>query len=148
MRMAMIAVIFRLAILADISSIYALDHIAAQGNEGRREFIRHAIQERNCIVATWNDKIAGYAVLEYTFFGCGFISMVYVHSDYRRQQIGHGLIEYLEQICKTPKLFTSTNLSNLPMQALLGRQGYVISGEIQNLDEGDPELVYFKAVRF
>jgi len=42
------------------------------------------------------------------------------------------------------KLFTSTNLSNLPMQSLLAQLNFKLSGVIENLDEGDPELVYFK----
>jgi len=48
----------------------------------------------------------------------------------------------VEQNCTTPKLFTSTNLSNLPMQSLLVRRGYRLAGVIHYLDEGDPELVY------
>ncbi len=50
----------------------------------------------------------------------------------------------MESISRGEKLFTSTNLSNLPMQALLAKLGYTLSGVIHNLDEGDPELVYFK----
>ena len=45
-----------------------------------------------------------------------------------------------------PKLFTSTNRSNAPMQSLLAKLGYRPSGVIENLDEGDPELVYMKHV--
>ena len=41
----------------------------------------------------------------------------------------------------------ATNLSNLPMQALLAKLNYQLSGVIHNLDEGDPELVFFKRVR-
>ena len=33
------------------------------------------------------------------------------------------------------------------MQALLNRAGYAVSGVIHNLDEGDPEVVYFKRLR-
>lgn len=55
-------------------------------------------------------------------------------------------MRYSESICQTTKLFTSTNLSNLPMQALLTKLGYRLSGVIHNLDDGDPELVYFKLV--
>jgi hypothetical protein len=32
------------------------------------------------------------------------------------------------------------------MQALFAKLGYELSGVIYNLDEGDPELVYIKAV--
>jgi hypothetical protein len=40
--------------------------------------------------------------------------------------------------------FTSTNLSNIPMQSLLAKMGYLLSGVIHHLDEDDPELVYVK----
>ena len=95
----------------------------------------------------FGDTVVGYGVLEYTFYACGFISMVYVHQHYRRRSVGQALLEALEKVCQTPKLFTSTNRSNLPMQALLAKRGYAQSGIIHNLDEGDPEIVYFKRVR-
>ncbi len=53
-------------------------------------------------------------------------------------------MRFLEQHCTTAKLFTSTNLSNLPMQSLLIQRGYRLAGIIHDLDEGDPELVYVK----
>jgi hypothetical protein len=40
------------------------------------------------------------------------------------------------------KLFTSTNRSNLPMQALLAKLGFVQCGEVNELDPGDPELFF------
>jgi len=42
----------------------------------------------------------------------------------------------------TAKLFTSTNLSNQPMQRLLARLGWRSVGIVYGLDEGDPELFY------
>lgn len=40
------------------------------------------------------------------------------------------------------ELWTSTNQSNQPMQRLLERLGFLPSGVIEGLDEGDPELVF------
>jgi len=40
-------------------------------------------------------------------------------------------------------LFTSTNESNKPMDALLQLLGYVPGGVIENLEPGDPEKLYF-----
>ncbi len=54
---------------------------------------------------------------------------------------------HVEVLCQTDKLFTSTNQSNRPMQKLLEKLGYQPSGYIENLDEGDPELVYFKRLK-
>jgi L-asparagine transporter-like permease len=58
--------------------------------------------------------------------------------------VARALLRALEHRCATPKLFTSTNVSNLPMQALLATSGFVLSGIVHNLDPGDPELVYVR----
>jgi hypothetical protein len=42
------------------------------------------------------------------------------------------------------KLWTSTNQSNQAMRLLLPRLGFIESGRIDNLDEGDPELVFVR----
>lgn len=127
----------------DIKEIYSLDLIAQNENE-RREYIRRVVKNGECFVAVSDKKVIGYAVLTYNFYENGFIEMVYVDLNYRRSGAGSVLIKHLESLCKTPKLFTSTNLSNLPMQSLLTKMGYILSGVIHNLDEGDPEIVYFK----
>lgn len=73
--------------------------------------------------------------------------MLYVDPRFRRQGIGSALIRHLINECRTPKLFTSTNQSNFPMQRLLATLEFDRSGFIENLDEGDPEWVYFKRLR-
>ena len=88
-----------------------------------------------------------YAVLNYKFYDNGWIEMLYVHQQFRCQGIGSALIRHLVNECRTPKLFTSTNQSNVPMQRLLAKLEFDRSGIIENLDEGDPELVYFKRLR-
>lgn len=54
------------------------------------------------------------------------------------------LLRRIEEECATGKLFTSTNASNRAMQSFCQVRGFVRSGYIENLDEGDPEIVYFK----
>ena len=66
--------------------------------------------------------------------------------EFIRREVG-ALLRHMELCCRTPKLFTSTNQSNLSMQSLLAKLGYESSGLIHNLDEGDPEIVYFKRLR-
>jgi hypothetical protein len=46
----------------------------------------------------------------------------------------------------TSRVFTSTNQSNEAMQALLMSGGWVLSGILVGLDEGDPERVFFHDV--
>ncbi len=131
------------AVEDDIETLCSFDLIAQYENE-RREFIRREVTSGNCFVAVKNETVIGYGVLNYTFYHLGYIEMLYVHSDYRRSGAGAALLKYMESLCQTAKLFTSTNLSNLPMQSLLAKLNYVLSGVIHNLDEDDPEIVYFK----
>ena len=127
----------------DIPALIALDRLA-QADERRRRFIRKSVVSGKCMVATAEAEVIGYAVLEYTFYDNGFLSMLYVHPNHRRKGVGSSLLKYAESACKTKKIFTSTNHSNKAMQSLLDKVGYERSGVIENLDEGDPELVYFK----
>ena len=64
--------------------------------------------------------------------------------DYRRKGIGTKLIKTYELLILNGKVFTSTNASNKAMQKLLKLNNYLESGIIHNLDEDDPEIIYFK----
>ena len=128
---------------SDAPAMYAVDHMAAEEGS-RRQHIREWVSEGNAVVAVTDDVVVGYAVLEYTFFGQGFISMLMVKKDSRRKGVATALITRLEERCETDKLFTSTNESNKPMQALMQSMLYELSGTVYNLDDGDPELFYVK----
>jgi GNAT superfamily N-acetyltransferase len=136
----------RPAVEGDIEAICTFDLIARQEVK-RREFIRREVASRNCFVAVVEEAIIGYGVLNYGFYDNGWIDMLYVHADHRRCSVSTALMRHMESLCQTPKLFTSTNLSNLPMHSLLTKSGYLISGIIHNLDEDDPEIVYFKRLK-
>ena len=121
-------ILIRPAVEADIEALYLLDLIAHREDE-RREFINRVVNCGECFVAVKDEKVIGYGVLNYTFYYQGCIDMLYVASDYRRTGAGEILLKHLETLCQTPKLFTSTNLSNLPMQSLLAKMGYILSGD-------------------
>lgn len=128
---------------SDQERILTLDRIA-EGDQSRASFIARAVQLHTCVLAENANELIGYAVLEYTFYEQGFVSMVYVAEPARRRGVGRSLLENLEKRCSRPKLFTSTNESNREMKSLLMSLGYTASGVIYNLDPGDPELVFFK----
>lgn len=131
---------------SDVDALYSLD-LVARCEDRRRELIRRAVASGACYVATAEDEVVGYGVLNYNFYDNGWIEMLYVHSGYRRRGVAEALLRHLEQQCERPKLFISTNLSNLAMQSLLAKLSYVRSGVIHNLDQDDPEIVYFKRLR-
>jgi GNAT superfamily N-acetyltransferase len=118
--------------------VLAVDH-----NEGRAEWVRRAVMGDRALVAEVRGEVVGFCV-DGEFYSCAFLELIFVADDHRRRGIGTALVRAWEEQADSPKLFTSTNQSSLPMQRLCERLGYVRSGFIENLDEGDPELVYFK----
>lgn len=130
---------------ADFERLVQMDPTAVPESR-HTTFIERSIRGNNCFVAILDNQVVGYAVLEYSFFENGFVSLLVVAPKFRRQGIGECLMKDLEKRCVTEKFFTSTNESNLPMRELLGKLGFSPSGVIENLDEGDPEMVYFKRI--
>jgi len=141
-----IMITIRPAAEADVETLRSFDLVALR-DDARREFIARSVAAGTCHVAEADGDVIGYGVLSHAFYGHGFVEMLYVHPGRRRRGAGAALLLHMESLCRSPKLFTSTNLSNLPMQSLLNKAGYALSGVIHNLDEADPELVYFKRLR-
>ena len=79
-----------------------------------------------------------------SFFGRAFVELLIVHPACRRRGVASALMRHLEAICPGDRLFTSTNRSNAAMQRLCDSLGFQHSGVIENLDDGDPEIVYVK----
>ena len=78
------------------------------------------------------------------FFGRDFVELLVVEQAQRRRGIGRALMASALANATSPVVFTSTNESNNPMRALLARDGWLLSGRLTGLDEGDPELVYYR----
>lgn len=129
--------------LATESDLY---HILDIDPFRRIDLIRHAIKHGGCYIAVYNGIIKGLAIMNYTFFDNGFIELLMVAEKYRQCGVGSALLNHLFTVCKTQKIFTSTNKSNEPMRKLLGKTGFTFCGEIDALDEGDPEMFFFRKV--
>lgn len=136
----------RLATASDADAVCAIDP-RAQDSPGRRPHIERAIAASECHVAVEAGAIAGYAVFDRSLYEQPFISLLVVDEAQRRRGIGAALMRHIDSICPEEKLFTSTNESNAPMRRLCDKLGFVQSGHIENLDDGDPEIVYFKRLR-
>jgi ribosomal protein S18 acetylase RimI-like enzyme len=120
----------------------AIDAVAAPGDSERRASIERWIADGSMRVALAADEIVGYCVTERAFFGQWFVVMLMVANGARSQGIGAELLLDAQRQRAKAKLFTSTNLSNQPMQRLLARLGWRSVGIVYGLDAGDPELFY------
>ncbi|WP_092305243.1 N-acetyltransferase [Pseudomonas sp. NFIX28] len=139
----------RLAVQSDMELLLRLDPLA-QVESSRRAQIEHAVLKKECWLASGygGPRVSlGYGCLEKSFFGEWFIPLVVVSAAHRRMGVATRIISHLEHCASAEKIFTSTNSSNLPMQRLLERSGYNPSGVIENLDPGDPELVFVKTFK-
>ncbi len=137
------AVTVRRGRAADAVALKALDTVVpldAQRAASIDAWLAHDV----VYVAVAEDLPVGYAVFNHDFFRQGNVDMLMLAVDHRGRRIGEHLLQALEDACDTPKLFCTTNVSNHRMQRLLARRGFLACGFIDELDPGDPELVYVK----
>ena len=129
----------------DLADVIAVD--AAHMDTPRAEYLAEAVKRQECYIAREGWDVVGFAILNQHFFGQYFIDLLVLSPKQWRESAAIALFQHLEKIVPAEKLFTSTNQSNAPMQALCEKLGFVKSGWIDNLDEGDPEIIYFKRLK-
>ena len=133
------------ATMADSGDVCAVD-MAVIGSGRRRGYLERSIESGWCFAARVDGKVVGFAVYNPFFMGHTFIDLVCVHPDFRRRGAARALIARVEATCTRGKLFSSVNVSNEVSQLMHERLGFVRSGFIENLDPGDPEIIYYKPV--
>jgi ribosomal protein S18 acetylase RimI-like enzyme len=109
----------------------------------RRRFLR-GLDEGEVVVIHAGDAVAAYAWIYEGFFGHTFLAYLAALPQYRRNGLAGMLLNATERRAVTDRVFSSTNVSNAAMQAVFDRYGWRRCGQIDELDPGDPELVYVK----
>ncbi|MBU1699838.1 MAG: GNAT family N-acetyltransferase [Candidatus Eisenbacteria bacterium] len=132
--------------VADAPELKALDTVVPR-DPTRAEWIDRWLREDTVLVAEVEGRIVGYGVFNHAFFHMSQVEMLMLHQEYRGRRIGEQLLAALEEQADTSKFFVTTNLTNYRMQRLLLRMGYAACGYIDQLDPGDPELVFVKRVK-
>lgn len=113
----------------------------------REEKITKAIQKGACFIILANNVAVGFAIFDYRFFDLGWIELIIVEKSYRGKGFGSQALDLICQQSRTHKVFTSTNRSNTQMQKALTKVGFSFAGKVEGLDEGDPELFYYKQIQ-
>ena len=112
----------------------------------REEKITKAIYDEECFLILVENIAVGFVIFDYRFFDQGWIELIVIDEEYRGKGIGGKVFDLLCKKCETSKIFTSTNNSNTPMQKALTKADFSFSGKLNGLDEGDPELFYYKKI--
>lgn len=110
----------------------------------REEKIAKSISNKECFLILADNKAVGFLIFDYRFFDQGWIELIVIDEKHRGKGIGSQVINLVCELSKTNKVFTSTNYSNIQMQKALDKAGFSFAGKVNGLDEGDPELFYFK----
>lgn len=131
--------------LNDLDEIVKIDREVI-GNDSRRKYIKKAIEEERCITIKNDFSFIGFLIFDTHFFDHSFISLIIVKPTERRKGYATSLIKYFISISPTKKIFSSTNRSNTRMHEVFKANGFIQSGFVENLDDGDPEIIYFKKV--
>jgi ribosomal protein S18 acetylase RimI-like enzyme len=129
--------------IADLDKLVAIDREVI-GNASRRGMIKRAVENGQCLIAKEEEEIAGFLIHDTSFFECAFISLIIVSPSKRRRGIASMLMDEMVKSSATEKVFSSTNQSNADMHKVFHSNGFVESGIVENLDDGDPEVIYFK----
>ena len=103
--------------------------------------------DEECFIILANNKAVGFVIFDYRFFGQGWIELIIIAEKYRGKGIGGQAFDLICKQCKANKVFTSTNSSNIQMQKALSKVGFSFAGKINGLDDGDPELFYYKKAK-
>jgi RimJ/RimL family protein N-acetyltransferase len=109
----------------------------------REEKIAKAIMDGECFIILVDNQEAGFVIFDYRFFDQGWIELIIIDEAYRGKTIAVKTFNLLIEQCRTNKIFTSTNRSNTPMQRALAKADFTFAGEINGLDDGDPERFYY-----
>jgi ribosomal protein S18 acetylase RimI-like enzyme len=127
----------------DVPSIITIDELCAE-NPKRIQLIEEAVRASEAYLISHGGELVGYAIMTQNFFQRPFVEMLYIANDKRRQGLGEIAMIALESMTKDAnEIWTSTNRSNIAMQSLLVKIGYVQAGEVE-IDRGDPEIFYRK----
>ncbi|EAY26557.1 GNAT family N-acetyltransferase [Microscilla marina] len=121
-------------------SLDVVEHIELK----REEKITKAILCEECFIILVDNREIGFVIFDYRFFDQGWVGLIVIDEEYRGKGIGGKTFDLICKQCKANKVFTSTNSSNIPMQKALTKVGFSFAGKINGLDDGDPELFYYK----
>jgi ribosomal protein S18 acetylase RimI-like enzyme len=135
--------VLRRATYEDLDALSSLDPLVPLTRD-RTALMSQRIASGECWVVERDGHVDGYVVVRGRhFFGRDFVESLVVSPRARRRGVGRRLLGHAVKTSSTSDVFTSTNRSNRAMILLLEQGRWRLSGELEGLDEGDPELVYF-----
>jgi GNAT superfamily N-acetyltransferase len=116
------------------------------GEERAGAFVKSHLERHHLIVAEAAAEVVGFLAYRTDWFQCTFIGLVVVREDYRRKGIAREFFRSVEAISPSPRLFSSTEETNVASIRMHTALGFVPSGHIDNLPQGTRELLFYRRI--
>src|SRR5436190_998127 len=107
------------------------DHPAIAAIDLWKQATPETIAAGACHVAGEDARVSAYGLLDRSFFHRAWVAILFVGEGHRRRGLGDALLDHMERVCASPRIWTSTELANLAMQSLLKKRGYQLSGVVE-----------------
>jgi len=114
------------------------------GAERAGPFVRSHVERHHLLIAEADEEVVGFIAYRTDWFQCTFVSLICVRDDVRRRGIARALYDRVEQISPSPRLFSSTEETNVVSIKMHSALGFAPSGHIDNLPQGYRELLFYK----
>src|ERR1700682_3732377 len=111
---------------------------AVIGAERASAFIRSHLERHHLIVAEAEGEVVGFVAYRSDWFQCTFVSLVVVRGDFRRKSIAREFFKSVEVVSPTPRLFSSTeetNVASIRMHTALGFAPSRHIGKLPHFDQ-------------
>ena len=135
--------VIRPALADDVAACVNLAE-AVVGPRRAAPLVQAAMDRGQLLVAPDGDAVVGTLAFRTDWFACTFVTLVSVLPDERRKGVARRLFEAVEAVSPGPRLFSSTEETNVPAIRMHRALGFVESGYIDNLPQGYRELLFFK----
>lgn len=116
------------------------------GRERAEAFIRSHLERHHLIVAEADREVVGFLAYRTDWFQCTFVTLTVVREDFRRKGIAREFFKSVEMISPTPRLFSSSEETNVASIRMHRALGFAPSGHIDNLPQGARELLFYKRI--
>jgi ribosomal protein S18 acetylase RimI-like enzyme len=113
---------------------------------GRRSggLVQTALDREQLLVALDDGRVVGTLAYRTDWFTCTFVILVSVKPDRRRRGVARALFQAVEERSPGPRLFSSTEETNVAAIRMHRALGFVESGYVENLPQGYRELLFYK----
>ncbi len=116
------------------------------GEERAGAFIRSHLDRHHLFVAEADGAVVGFLAYRTDWFQCTFVSLVAVREDFRGKGIAREFFRSVEVMSPSPRLFSSTEETNVASIRMHTALGFTPSGHIDNLPQGTRELLFYKRI--